>query len=148
MVMFVVRVTARMTAATRVPTVEILPTAKTLRRVSGAMDILRRVSAAKKMEATRVGWLAGRSRKALTRKGLAWAPAETALNACSRRTIGGQPRAAYRRLDTVMSLQRRSGVADSGRLVAAAGAFSWPVPGIAARRLGDRSPSGCRRYRI
>src|SRR5208337_1340853 len=56
MVMLVARVTARMTASTRVPSAEILPAAEALRGVA-AMDILRRVPAAKKMEAARVGWL-------------------------------------------------------------------------------------------
>ena len=54
MVMFVARVAARMTASARVPTAEILPAAEALRRVSAAADILRRVPAAKKMEAVGV----------------------------------------------------------------------------------------------
>src|ERR1019366_23001 len=70
MVMFVARVTARMTAAARVPTAEILPAAEALRRVSAAADILRRVPAAKKMEAAGVCGLARRSRKALGHRGL------------------------------------------------------------------------------
>ena len=98
MVMLVARVTARMTASARVPSAEILPAAEALRGVAAAMDILRRAPAAKKMEAARVGWLAGRSRKALAHKGPGRSqPGIAALKACmlgmisySRRPQSGQ----------------------------------------------------------
>jgi len=65
MVMFTARVATRMTAsAARVSTAKILPAVEALRSVAAAMETLRPVSAAKRMEAARARFLAGRLRVA------------------------------------------------------------------------------------
>lgn len=93
MVMFAATVTARMTASARVrvSTAEILPATEALLRVSTAMEILRRVPAAKRMEAARVRRLAGRSRKCLARKPRRPLPEIAALIGCGLRAIAGLP---------------------------------------------------------
>jgi len=65
MVMFAARVATRMTAsAARVSTAKTLPAVEALRSVAAAMETLRPVSAAKRMEAARARLLAGRLRVA------------------------------------------------------------------------------------
>ena len=134
MVMFVARVAAKMAAPARVPTAKILP----------AAEALRRMPAAKRTEASRAGWLAGRSRKAFAHKGLVRpCPDIAPLRACFGRAVGGLPRVTCRWLDAVMGLQGRSGVAAARRLVTPAGADSKPVARIAVRRLRDQSLFRC-----
>ena len=150
--------TARMPASARVPAAEIPPAAEALRRVPAALEIFRRVPAAKQMEATRVGRLAGIPCKVLALKsprrlcceigalkGGRWRAVGAERTAVDRaRPAGGAQttvllRPTDRRLNVVVGLERRpAGETGCARLVAAARAFSRPVPRISVRWRGRR----------
>jgi len=128
-----------MTASARVPAAKILPAVEALRSVAAATETLRPLAAAKRMEAARVRLLTRRLRKAPAPKFRRRPLLEIrALKSCRGCAIC-ERRPTHRGRYMVVGLLRPSGVAGTGRLVTAAGAFHWPVPRIAVWGAGDES---------
>ena len=121
MVMITARVATRMTAsAARVSAAKTLPAVEALGSVaSAAMETLRPVSAAKRMEAGRARLLAGRLCVAPASKFRGWPLPEIRKALCGCAT--GERRPVYGRRRVVVSLQRSAGVAKTRGLVTTAG---------------------------